>query len=77
MSDVNAAFPALYKAHPAPYIGPQVISATAQGFQTGLVLNFAYRFWRDDFFAAKRWVHAVLTVVTLLVLYACSDLSLS
>ena len=66
MSVNNAA---LFEAHPGSYIGPLVLSATLQGFQTGLLLNFGYRFWRDDFLVARRTVHAVLALVSALVLY--------
>lgn len=61
---------ALFEAHPGAYIGPLVLSATLQGFQTGLALNFAYRFWRDDLFVAHKWVHGIMLLVTALVLYA-------
>ena len=59
----------LFQNHPGAYIGPLVLSATIQGFNTGLVLNFAYRFWRDDFYPTRRYVHLVMILVTCLVLF--------
>ena len=51
--------------HTRAVIGPQFATAVVEGLLTGLISNFAYRLWKDDF-AERRTIQAIMIFVTLL-----------
>ena len=51
--------------HPRAVLGPQFATAVVEGLLTGLISNFAYRLWKDDF-AERRTIQAIMIFVTLL-----------
>ncbi|KAI5118423.1 hypothetical protein M0805_005507 [Coniferiporia weirii] len=47
--------------HPRAIIGPRFVTAIIQGLESGLIVNLAYRFWKDDF--------AETTIIKVIVIF--------